>query len=271
MYRWGIAIALGTALLWPGAAQAATPRCGDTVTTDTTLTRALRCTGAGLTVASGVTLDLGGHSVYGDGTLEGIYVRSGGTVRHGRVLGFATGVYVANGNGTIEDMTVAHNGLGIRGAGLSRAQLVVQRSLVTANDGDGLQAEFTAAKVSDSRFLRNGGSGVSAFNSDASRFERNAFTGNGKRGLYVNWGTAVIAGNSASRNGLDGIVVEDSISTFFVYSIASNVANNNRRLGISFSGTPINPATGKGVDGGSNRAKGNRDPRQCVLIACTRR
>ena len=79
MRRWGIAITLGAALLSPGAAQAAAPRCGETVTSDTTLTRALRCTGDGLTVASGVTLDLGSHTLYGSGAGTGVAPLAGAT------------------------------------------------------------------------------------------------------------------------------------------------------------------------------------------------
>jgi hypothetical protein len=221
--------------------------------------------------ARGVTLDLGGHSIYGDGTGAGIVVLSGGTVQHGRVLGFAGGIHVGNGNGTIEDMTVAHNGVGIYGTSRWGSKLTVRRSLVAANDRDGLRAQSTTAEVTDSRFLRNGDNGVTAYNSDTSRFERNAFTANRHHGLFTFWGTAVIGDNSASRNGLDGIHVEDSIAVYYSYSIVSNQANNNQGLGISFSGKPINPATGNGVDGGGNRATGNHDPRQCVQIACRRR
>jgi parallel beta-helix repeat protein len=272
MHRSGIAIALGAALLWPAAAQASGPRCGDTVTSDTTLTRPVRCTGNGLWVQSGVTLDLGGHTVYGDGTGIGVILREGATLRHGRVRGFETGVTVQNGRGTIEDATIARNtGRGIQAAGFRDTWLIVRRSLVAANGGDGMYLDFVAAQVSDSRFLRNGDYGVRAYNGDASRFERNAFTANRRRGLYVLRGTTVITGNSASRNGLDGIYVEDSIYNFFFYSLASNQANNNRRLGIWFTGTPFDPVSGRGVDSGGNRATGNRDPRQCVLIACARR
>jgi Right handed beta helix region len=267
-----MAIALGAALLWPGAAHAAGPRCGDTVTADVTLTRALRCTGDALTVASGVTLDLGGHTLYGGGAGTGIAVQSAATVRHGRVLGFETGVWVGDGDRTLEDLTVAHNARGIvaDGAG-AKHPLEIRRSLVTANDGDGLYVQFAPVEIGDSRFLRNGGAGVRAVRAEPASFEGSAFSGNGGDGLQITGGISRISASSASRNGGSGIVVDDSLRTFFAYSLATNQANGNASLGIWFKGMPFDPLSGLGVDLGGNRATLNGDRRQCVQIACTRR
>ena len=188
------------------------------------------------------------------------------------MLGFETGVWAGDGDRTIEDMTVAHNGRGIVALGaVERRKLTVRRSLVTANAGDGLVVQFMAADVSDSRFLRNGGAGVRAARAEPGSFRDSAFTGNAGTGLLVSSGTARVSGNSASRNGGDGIVVDDSLNFFWPYSLAGNLANGNAGVGIWFRGLSIDPASGTGVDGGGNRAKLNGDPRQCVQIACTRR
>jgi hypothetical protein len=273
MHRWGISIALGAMLLWPAAAHAtAGPRCGDTITSDTTLTRTLRCAGDGLTVASGVTLDLGRHTVRGNGTGTGIAASSRATIRDGRVLGFETGVWVGDGDRTLEGLTVIHNGRGIvaDGAG-AKPGLVVRDTVVRANDGDGLFVQFAPVAVSDSRFLRNGGAGVRATRAEPGSFIRSAFTGNGEDGLVITGGVSRIADSIASRNGGNGIVVDDSQRTFFRYLLSGNQANANGALGIWFKGLPFDPVTGAGVDAGGNRAKRNGDPRQCVQIVCSRR
>lgn len=66
-----LAVTLGTVLLIvPGRAAAARVRCGDTITRDTTLHADLsNCHKHGIRVgADGITLDLNGHSITGDGT-----------------------------------------------------------------------------------------------------------------------------------------------------------------------------------------------------------
>ena len=64
--------------LAPGAAQAADPACGDTITTDTTLHADLvNCPGDGLVIgANNITLNLNGHRSTGLGTLSGSTCRS---------------------------------------------------------------------------------------------------------------------------------------------------------------------------------------------------
>ena len=42
--------------------------CGDVLVSDAVLDRDLRCMGSGLTIVGGVTLDLRGHSLVGDGS-----------------------------------------------------------------------------------------------------------------------------------------------------------------------------------------------------------
>ena len=90
------AIALVSGALPAQAAPAVA--CGGTITTNTTLTRSLTCSGNALTLAQGVRLDLGGHTVRGDGTGAAIAVlaeSSSGTtttIVNGRVTGFVDGV-----------------------------------------------------------------------------------------------------------------------------------------------------------------------------------
>lgn len=272
MHRWGIAITLGAALLWPAAAQAAGPRCGDTITSDTTLNRTLRCAGDGLTVASGVTLDLGGYTVRGYGTGTGIAASSGATVRDGRVIGFETGVWVGDGDRTLTDLRVGRNARGIVSDGAGAEQpLRIRRSLVIANAGDGLFVQFAGLDIRDSHFVRNGGTGVRTVRAEPSTFTRSVFTANGGDGLQITGGTSRISDSIASRNGGNGIVVDESVHFFFAYALAGNQANGNAGLGIWFKGLPVDPVSGADVDLGGNRAARNGDSRQCLRVACSRR
>lgn len=87
-----------------GTAQAAPPgvTCGSTLTADTTLRADLRCrSGDGLILASGVTLDLGGHSLVGPGA-SGVGVQAaadstgGNTIRNGTIKNWTTGISIDN-------------------------------------------------------------------------------------------------------------------------------------------------------------------------------
>jgi hypothetical protein len=88
--------------------------CGAVITQDTVLTHDLVCSGDGLSIEpgdAGVTLDLGGHTVSGDGTgtgiwADGLHVTGRVTVRHGRIVGFHDGVSVQFASVSIEHVTV---------------------------------------------------------------------------------------------------------------------------------------------------------------------
>ena len=96
-------VALGLLAAVPAAVFAAQPSCGDTLTSNTTLTADLDCSGysgTALTLgAKGITLDLGGHTLWGptggQDNLTG--VDTGGynkvTVKHGTIANFTYAVY----------------------------------------------------------------------------------------------------------------------------------------------------------------------------------
>lgn len=99
-------------------AQAAAPVvCGATLTVDTTLTQNVTCAnGQGLTLAAGVTLDLGGFKLYGptgstrSGTGVTLSEDGGNIVKNGTIVRWAQGVYVYGGGAgegsTLEKVTV---------------------------------------------------------------------------------------------------------------------------------------------------------------------
>ena len=109
MSRRRVAAAVGAgvvmaAMLPATSANAATIRCGDTVTTNVVLTRNLTCAGDGLIVgADGLTIDLNGYTLSGSGVGTGI---SGGdnasvTVLNGTIRNFDIGVAHLSGSSLI--------------------------------------------------------------------------------------------------------------------------------------------------------------------------
>jgi parallel beta-helix repeat protein len=185
----------------PGAGIA----CGDTITTDTTLEADLTgCPNNGILIgADGITLDLNGHTISGDGKLVrrcprrqicdagvGNDGHSGVTVRNGSLRQFATGVVVleVRDNHLAELSSSQNQFFGFVIGGSSRT--VIRDSSGHDNplpDGDGL--------------------GV--FGSHDLRIVHNAFRHNGQLGMHILDSTRnLIKGNVVARNGDFGIILE---------------------------------------------------------------
>jgi uncharacterized repeat protein (TIGR02543 family) len=96
--------------------------CGDTITTNTTLSSDLSCPGGGLTIgAPGVTLDLGGHRITGSGAGNGVFSgMNNTTIRNGGITGFAVDVSLGQvgpgrpGPFTLDNLTLTGAGTGLR-------------------------------------------------------------------------------------------------------------------------------------------------------------
>ena len=166
-----LVVAAGAALaaLVPAApAAAAPPACGDTVSGTVVLTADLVCSGTGLVLTDGTTLDLAGHRVVGDGdgAFTGLLVPPDGdvTVRGGVVTGWEEGVASAWENPTAEvghllldGMTLRDNAYGVRVIGLvgSPPEVEVTSSRFTGN-GTGVAAiQAQPVSVTSSRFVEN--------------------------------------------------------------------------------------------------------------------
>jgi hypothetical protein len=123
--------------------------CGDTVVTDTVLQAASdpvaanACNGNGLTLASGVALDLGGNTLTGAGQGTGLTIPAGGTASGGTVRQFSVGVALSD-------------------AGMA-GQTSVSGLMIQANSGHGVTVELsnTGSRVvfEDMEVLENGGHG----------------------------------------------------------------------------------------------------------------
>jgi hypothetical protein len=177
------AVVLG--LLVPaGAAQATTHdiHCGDTITTDVTLTHDLHCTGeVGLTVAAGVTLDLGGYSLVGSeeaGTGILIATAEALTLRNGTVSGWTIGFGTGSDDGlstpvAVDAVTFAHNQKAIFAWFTSFA---ITSSTFVDND-EAINGVTVNVTIDRSRFMNND-FGVGLGNGSWLTIDRSTFTEN---------------------------------------------------------------------------------------------
>ncbi|GAA4626489.1 hypothetical protein [Cellulomonas oligotrophica] len=155
-----LVLAVGATLV-AGPAQAAPPgpACGEHLTVDTVLTRNLTCTsGDGLTLAPGVTLDLGGKVLTGHDTGRGVVGPPTGdvTVTNGVVTGWGTGV-------TADDLTGTdpETGDDLELDGTVHVVGVVVRGNGTGVDGTGRLYDSFKTFAVDRSTLRGNGTGFS--------------------------------------------------------------------------------------------------------------
>jgi parallel beta-helix repeat protein len=245
----------------PAAAQATNATCGQVITASKTLNGdLLNCSRHGLVIgASGITLNLGGHTIDGvDVAPQSGIVNPGFdnvTITNGSVKDFTYGVDLHSDarNNRVQSLRVSSNQYGV-------VMTVGKANIITGNN--------VFANIE-----------VGIFVADTNTITNNTVTGHIKTGIWVQSGAgSVISGNKAVSNGDIGILASSSASgTKFTNNIANgngygiqsddttatltgNTANFNVNAGIK--GVP-------GVnDGGDNRARDNGDPRQCYMVAC---
>jgi large repetitive protein len=220
--RWGflgLVLVMAAMDVAPASALDADPpaevRCGDVITTDTTLANDLTdCHGIGLTVAADhVVLDLNGHTVDGDGVadVEGIQVsgRHDVTVAHGTITDFVEGVAILSAHRVlVQDLTLTdhrHVGVfidrssevGVEGTRLSR----IAFSGIFATRSTGLRIEHN--RVTDS------GGGVGLRHTTRSRVAHNHTARTGCGALLLDDGSRhnVIDSNVVLRDGCEGVVL----------------------------------------------------------------
>jgi hypothetical protein len=141
--------------LLPGGAQAANVKCGDTITTDTTLTADLSgCSGfAGLIVTGDTTLDLGGHTVSGDANVGIIAGHGALTIRNGTVSGFLGGIFIGKGGDAyVTGITASGNGVGFQ---VVHGSAFFDRDVASHNQGDGFNVVAGPGSSAAATFLRN--------------------------------------------------------------------------------------------------------------------
>lgn len=172
--------------------------CGDTITVDTKLDRDVTgCGSNGIVIgADGITLDLGGHTISGDGkpvrrcprrqicdfgvTNNG---HDGVTIRNGSLRGFAVGLYVARAreNRVLNISSSQNTFFGF--IVFRSAQILVRGSSGSRNiapEGDGMGLfEARHVRIVDSEFRRNPGPGIHVQESSDNLIKGNVITHSG--------------------------------------------------------------------------------------------
>jgi len=237
------------------------PKCGDTITTDTTLHKdLLNCPNNGIIIgADNITLDLNYHRIDGDGAPAAgcdpqtefcdIGVLNDGhdgvTVVHGSTRQFDAGVVIGE---------AGHNRLlGISSSRNASIGIVVfdsARSVVRDSSGSGSIAHNT-------------GAGLGLFSSHHIRVLHSSFRHNGDMGIAVDTAADnLIKGNLLARNKHFGIVVRGQAANR--NQVRRNRAVRNGKIGVYIEGSrnviarnrvshPFRgEATGIEVDGGNH-------------------
>jgi len=205
------AVALAVPLLGMAAGgRHAQPVCGSTLTRDTVLVRDLTCTGDGLTLAPGVSLDLRGHTLAGSGSGTGIRVPAPGTNRvgHGTVRGWYAGIrnleegeWVDAGPLLVDKVTFRDNdwavdASGQSGTGLYRKPTTVTRSRFVGNDVGVVAAWFSTVTVDRSWFT---GNRIAVWSNAEATVRRSTFTRN-ETAITVYEGSVDVSHSVFDRN-----------------------------------------------------------------------
>ena len=228
----------------PGPALASHVSCGDRITADTTLEQDLvNCPNHGIVIgADGITLDLNGHLVDGDGVPAancnprkepcdfGVFNdgHDGVTVMHGSVRQFGLGVLVGGARRTrLLDLSVARSMFsGVVIAESARTEL--RRSVVAVNGLDTDQAGIGVFQSGHGRIVRtairrNGDIGVFAEGANDTVFARNKLAGNPEAAMLIGGNRNVFDRNRVVRNG-EGITVGGNRNTITGNHVADSRA-----------------------------------------------
>jgi len=230
------ALALCLALL-PASAAASHIQCGDAITQDTTLDSDLvDCPGDGVIIAaSGVTLDLAGHTIDGTrGATQG--VQNDGaesvTVTNGHIRDFQDAVRIRLGDSNVlTGLTLSDSGFGVN---LEDASATLVESNVIRSSGAGLflfrEANFNT--IRGNSISGNGTgvlvSGVLNERPDGTEISGNDISDNSTGVLAANTLRARLTGNRVADNAEDGIAERG-----FATRIEANHVSGNGANGIS--------------------------------------
>ena len=221
-----VALALaGATAVGSGRARASQVSCGETITADTTLQQdLLNCPNHGIVIgADGVTLDLNGHLVDGDGTPAadcdqqkepcdfGLFNdgHDGVTVRDGSVREFAAGVLFGTATGRARNNRVLgvsatrnqFTGIGI----FSQVRGLVRNSSGDGSlgrDGMGLSlGDSHQVRILNNSFRHNAHVGMETFESDRYLIKGNLFSRNDEEAILMGGRNNQVRRNRLVRNG----------------------------------------------------------------------
>jgi parallel beta-helix repeat protein len=267
------AVGVAPSLMAPSAAGAAAPKvhCGQTIRTNIRLTRDLRnCPGDGLVVgANNITINLNGHTLLGSGKRGTAGVRvtgfHGATVKSGVIRHFGRGVWLVTAvDGRIVDNTIRNSfDEGIFASKRSSRPIILRNRVSGSGEisgatfADGVDARGNGTRVRGNTVRHSRDDGIDV-NGDDDVVEQNTVVGSHSDGIDVDGFRTLVEENLSVGNGDDGIGVGVHGGQV---TIEENTADYNFDLGIQ-------PKRGT-AHGEGNKAEGNGDPRQCVVVECS--
>ena len=205
--------------------------CDDTVVVNTTLdpndpVTSMVCLCNGLTVDSGVTLDLGGHSIRGSGVCSGIGVSGDAvTVANGHIINFSTGLGSVGIDGRFAGLDIERNDSGVF---LMGPRNLLEQSVVHDNRGVGIRLGGNSHTVRKVGVARNGQEGIIAGGRGFHLVENSVIADNGSHGVALSGdGFSRVRQNVIRDNDADGIFV----GVDFFGTIVRNVISGNGRNG----------------------------------------
>lgn len=268
------------------------PACGDVITTDLKLKADLDCSASnsnGLEVgAGGVTVDLNGHTITGNGTDSYIGIQSNGlndvSITDGTVRSFGTQVSVGGGKrlllkgvdaegpgstgygivltsthrAKVSDVDVSHAGVGMFVA--QRGPTSVSDATIT-DTGIGLSvskkrnSSFTGIDVSGSD-----STGVEDYEGRNVSYDDVSVRDGGDIGLkiYRPMGVSVTGSHVTGMDATGVLISDNAKADGYAASVTGTTANRNGQFGM-FAESP-------GTKSSGNKAKGN--PVACVNVKC---
>ena len=278
-HRPGIAL-VSVALAALAAPAAGTPArsvvvsCGDTITQSVKLSADLNCpTGIGLAIgANKIVLDLGGHTITGNTSSNGIVVQNYAlvTIKNGTVSGFYDDVALQNAPETvisgIEARVAAQNGIVLTSSDLSTLTKVkvvgsqhngiyidsdgvsISKSTVSSSlGGSGIDLLGTQDIVTSVSVFASVGSGIVAEGPGEQILKSTVQgTASGASGIHlINSSFGLVSGTTVTGAGSDGILVDATNGV----SIVKNTVTGAGGSGINFLNTSSGGMVGNKVNG----------------------
>lgn len=260
-----------------GEAHAAGVACGQVITQSTTLDADVGpCPGHGVIIgADNITLDLGGHTVFGataatsDSSGIHVGVRNRVVIRNGTVRGFGNGVALLYGGSahTVERLVVLDNrcdGILLVGSYFS----TVRSNEVRGNGCDGVPVVGSVSNTIEGNLIAGNGhhgvhfrqGGLSSRANNSNMLRSNVISGNGADGVALGTfaGNNSVVGNSIADNAQSGVHVYVFSHDQCCSLIQGNQLARNGTYGVVIDeNRPFGQPAHLGIRVIGNRASGN--------------
>lgn len=235
------------------------PSCGDTITTDTTLSANIGpCSGNGLVIeANGITLNCAGHTISGSFADSGIYMtgHTGVKVKNCNSTNFANGFYLLLSNSSTFTSNTANNDSA--GFNINNSTHDAFTKNRANKDGLGIGSVSSSHNTFSMNAADHDGLGISLENSSSNTLTLNDANNDGL-GIGLGWVCLPVCGasfdNTVTKNTADNNYVGFNLTGSFKSTFVGNTANNNKYggFGLTESSNDIlsgNKANSNGYDG----------------------